>query len=176
MGYWERNLNEAYEVILFGYPAIALIILTVHFWRPRWRDAVYGYFVLFLMLAAVVFIFVLLSQREKVPLVHLLLLSLTYGAFLFVLICESLLWGLANRLTLWRGEQWPKELDYFYIGIAALGVLLSVNRLEVISDKFIIPDVYAPVVLVTAIVLRIIKTRAEVGGWNKPGFTDTPRD
>jgi hypothetical protein len=47
-------------------------------------------------------------------------------------------------------------------------ILGSVNRIEQVSGRFSKVDILAPVVLVTAVVIRFIKTRADIGGWNKP--------
>ena len=49
-----------------------------------------------------------------------------------------------------------------------VGILGSVNRIEQVSGRFSKVDILAPVWLVTAVVIRFIKTRAEIGGWNKP--------
>jgi hypothetical protein len=75
--------------------------------------------------------------------------------------------GLANSLTKLRGEKWVKEMDYFYLLIGAAGILMSVSRLEIISDRFSGLEILGPLVVTTALVIRLIKTRAEIGRWNK---------
>jgi hypothetical protein len=92
---------------------------------------------------------------------------LVYGMVLYVFIGESLLWGIAARLTRWRGEKWVKELDYIYLLLGAVGILGSVNRLEFVAGRFSRADLFGPLILTTAIVIRLIKTRADIGGWNK---------
>lgn len=89
------------------------------------------------------------------------------GVISFVLINEALLLGLASFLTKWRGEAWTKELDYLYLSLAAFGVVLSVNRLEIVPDKATGIDIYGPAVVAISLAIRFTKTRAEIGGWNK---------
>lgn len=92
---------------------------------------------------------------------------LFYGVSMFVLVSGILLvWG-AAALTRWRGEKWVKELDYVYLSLGSIGVLGTLARVEFLTDKFTKLDVIGPVILATAVVIRIIKTRAEIGGWNK---------
>ena len=87
-----------------------------------------------------------------------------YGITLYIVLCEFLLRGVAQWLTRKRGEKWVKELDYFYLAFGLVGILGSVNRLEQVSGRFSKVDILAPMVLVTAIVIRFIKTRADIAG------------
>jgi hypothetical protein len=66
-----------------------------------------------------------------------------------------------------RGEKWTKEMDYLYLSIGVFGVLFSLNRIDILSGRFEGTDIVAPLLLTTAIVLRFIKTRAELGKWNE---------
>jgi hypothetical protein len=90
-----------------------------------------------------------------------------YVAGLYASICDALRFGLAAYLTRKRGEKWVKELDYIYLGLGAAGVLGSVNRLNLGSDHYTRIDILGPIVVATALVVRLVKTRAEIGGWNK---------
>jgi hypothetical protein len=67
--------------------------------------------------------------------------------------------------TAQRGENWTKELDYVYLSISSLGIGGSLNRLEFLTGRSAWADVIAPLVLATAVVIRFIKTRAEIEGW-----------
>jgi hypothetical protein len=91
-----------------------------------------------------------------------------YGIALHSFSCEVLLRGGAQWLTEKRGEKWVKELDYFYLALGLVGVLSSVIRIEHVGGRFSKIDILAALVLVTAIAIRFIKTRAEIDGWNKP--------
>lgn len=116
------------------------------------------------------------SRLATSPKSDLLLLAATtfsFAAVLFMVVSEAMLGGLANKLTEWRGERWVKELDYLYLALGALGLVLSTNRLESVDHKLPIPEFVGPFILATAIVLRAIKTRAEINGWNKLSAAST---
>jgi hypothetical protein len=108
-----------------------------------------------------------LSTSSVIHLREIIAFTSIYSALLFVVICEAMILGLAVKLTRWRGEHWTKELDYVYLAFGSVGLLMSINRLPEVSDRAEISDVYGPLVLATALVLRAIKTRAEIGGWNQ---------
>jgi hypothetical protein len=101
-------------------------------------------------------------------------LVLVYGVANFVLLSTLLMGGLAQRLTKWRGEKWVKELDYVYLTLGSAGILASVNRLSFVTGKIDAGDLMAPLLLTTAIVIRFIKTRADIGSWNKLSVTIPP--
>jgi hypothetical protein len=99
---------------------------------------------------------------------HVVLFTAVYGITLYIVLCEWLLRGGAQWLTRRCGVKWVKELDYWYLAFGLVGILGSLNRLDVeekVSSKV---DILAPLVLVTAIVIRFIKTRADIGEWNRP--------
>ena len=45
--------------------------------------------------------------------------------------------------------------------------LLAINRLGAVGEKLILSDVYGPVILVSAFIIRVIKTRAEISEWHR---------
>jgi hypothetical protein len=91
-----------------------------------------------------------------------------YGVTLFILISDMLFHkGGARFLTRKRGENWTKEIDYLYLGIGSLGIVFSINRIDIVIGRFQGTDIIAPLLLTTAVVFRVIKTRAEIGGWSK---------
>jgi hypothetical protein len=92
---------------------------------------------------------------------------LMFGGALFVAISVMLTWNIGLWLTMWRGEKWVKELDYIYLSLGCIGVLSSINSLSSVIEKINFEELSAPVFLTTAIVIRFIKTRADIGGWNK---------
>jgi hypothetical protein len=104
------------------------------------------------------------AMHETADFREVALVLLVYGITLLIVICEWLLiWG--PELT----EMWVKEIDYIYLLLGALGITGSVNRAEGITHRFAKMDIVGPAVLTTAIVFRLVKTRAGIGGWNKPG-------
>ena len=97
-----------------------------------------------------------------------LALSIFLLVYLFVILGDILMGGLAGYLTEKRGEKWTKELDYVYLSVGSLGIIGTLNKLDFLTGRLEWTDVIAPLVLTTAIVIRFIKTRAEIEGWNKP--------
>jgi hypothetical protein len=79
-----------------------------------------------------------------------------------------LLAGLKTALTNWRDEKWAKEMDYVYLVLGAVGLAISTNRLDIVDQKLSMPEYFGPFVLATALVVRGLKTRVEINGWNKP--------
>jgi hypothetical protein len=144
---------------------ILLILLVLHFFRQ-----------LNVQIVVVVSLLVMISMGAFAaflyePIVYLsdvLLFIAVYGVALYVVLCEVLQRGVAKWLTKKRGEKWVKEMDYFYLGFGLLGILGSVNKIDQINGRFSRLDLLAPLVLMTAVVIRFIKTRAEIAGWNKP--------
>jgi hypothetical protein len=90
-----------------------------------------------------------------------------YSITLFVALSEILLSGGAAWLTQYRGENWTKEIDYFYLALAGVGLAMSVGRMSVEGKDLSLSATIGAAVVATALVLRVIKTRAEIGGWNR---------
>ena len=106
-------------------------------------------------------------KLEPVGIITAALFFFVYGASLFMLLSEILMRGLARRLTKRRGSKWIKEMEYLYLALGIIGILGSINKLDAVVGKFEKIDMIGPAVLMTAVVLRFIKTRAEIGEWNK---------
>jgi hypothetical protein len=81
---------------------------------------------------------------------------------------DLMMWKLAQFLTAKRGEKWTKELDYVYLTLGSTAVFGSLNRLDFVTGNLSWAEPIAPLLLMTAIVIRFIKTRAEIEGWNRP--------
>jgi hypothetical protein len=155
----------------YGTPVItigAVAFLIAHLFQIKQRDAVLMASV-FIVCTVVVF---LIQAFTALPMTFARMSSLVfiYGVASFVALSTLFLEGLARRLTKWRGEKWVKELDYVYLTLGCAGILASVNRLSFVTGKIHAGDLFAPVLLTTAIVIRFIKTRADIGGWNKQNF------
>jgi hypothetical protein len=121
-------------------------------------------------------------NHHTVPYWALLSFVFSYGALLYVLLSEMLLIGLARHLTKTRGENWPKELDYIYLALGAFGLANALNRMDAVTQNVVFPTFLSTTLLATALVVRLIKTRAEVNGWNKLDklpenlFAEKPKD
>jgi hypothetical protein len=112
--------------------------------------------------------FVVALRDEPITLYLATIFLLFFGTTFYITVCELLLGGFAKFLTEKRGEQWVKEMEYIYLGLGAIGIFGSLNRIEFIGGRLSSKtDIFGPLILVSAIVLRLIKTRAEIAGWNK---------
>jgi hypothetical protein len=144
--------------------ALCSIMLYQYVRRPS--VAGYGVFGSMVIIGILAVISVSIGGRMRL----MDLAAMLYGYFvgLFILICEVLRRGGAKYLTKRRGSKWVKELDYIYLALGAMGVLGSLSRIEGLTGRFTITDILGPFFLVTALVVRTIKTRAEIKGWNDP--------
>jgi hypothetical protein len=140
--------------------------VPLHFWlgpsKSRLSRIMTGF-----MLAAWLLWFLGLGFYNEIRFRDVLLAVLCYSAVLFVFLSELLMKGGAAWLTKRRGEKWIKEIDYFYLALAAAGLVISIGQLQAVSDKISLPGTIGTLVLATAIVLRAIKTRTDIGGWNR---------
>ncbi len=155
---------------LMSHPALvfsmfSISLLGLHLAGFKFKG---GLTLLALLLVVVSFLFGALTYKpEPVPFGTMVAVLLLYGCGLFVVLSELLGNSLGKFLTKKRGEKWTKELDYVYLFMGMFGILLSLNKIEILSDRVQGTDIVAPLLLRTAIVVRFIKTRAEIGEWNK---------
>jgi hypothetical protein len=103
----------------------------------------------------------------KAHIVEIIVYVGTFGIFVYVLICGWLMRRGAAKLTSTRGDQWTKEIDYLYLSIAAVGILISVAKSNATYGKLSAPETLSALLLTTALALCLVNTRAEVKGWNK---------
>jgi hypothetical protein len=94
-------------------------------------------------------------------------IDLLMSALLFVVLSEVLMGGFGQVLTKWRGDQWTKEPDYIYLILGIIGVIISIGKNSLVVSHTNLPDAFGPIAVSFALVLRAIKTRAEINGWNK---------
>jgi hypothetical protein len=163
-----QEINEflAYHAEAVLYSGAAFFLFLHFFGRSRVGPFAVLTFLLAILSAAV---FLILSQApEPISFTLIAALLVIYGVTLFAILSDLMIWRLAKYLTAKRGEKWTKEMDYVYLTIGAAGILASLNRIEFLTGRFEGVDIIAPLVLTTAVVIRFIKTRAEIGGWNKP--------
>jgi hypothetical protein len=126
------------------------------------------------VLAIVVFMDILNVGRSDVHVVSAWLWLLLYASSLFVVLSDILLGGGAAYLTRVRGETWVKELDYLFLSLGALGVFGTLNQSDILRGITEAKELIGSAILATAIVVRLIKTRAEIRGWNKAIAESTP--
>lgn len=160
------------DLSLVAVVANLIPLLHFHFakvFREPGREISNGMYALVALayLATVALFFVDFSRQPKIHYTHLIAATTVYATLLFVVLSEALLRGGAAYLTNQRGEKWVKELDYIYLGLGALGLAMSSNRLEAVDQKISVPEFIGPFVIATALIVRALKTRVEINGWNK---------
>jgi hypothetical protein len=173
MQHYMDTANDFIDWLAEGYgtPVItvgAIAFLLAHLLQIKRRDTVV-LAAIFVVCAVAIFLIQAFSPHPM-TFARISSLVLIYGVATFVALSIVLVEGAAQRLTRWRGEKWIKELDYVYLTLGCAGILASVNRLSFVTAKIDSGDLLAPLLLTTAIVIRFIKTRADIGGWNKPDF------
>jgi hypothetical protein len=153
---------------------VALILLGGHLlFKGSARHKRVRLLIALLLLLAPLIVIALASARPLVRFSTIVTCVFVYAVSLFVVLSEALtLFGGAAALTRWRGEKWVKELDYVYLAFGSLGAVMAVNRMNAVAEKLMLPDLYVPVILATALVTRVIKTRAEVNEWQKLKFRE----
>jgi hypothetical protein len=170
LSYLAGSLLWAYMDFLF-----ALVLLLGHYSRKIRALPLYLVFGAMVPTLFVALWFVPMEVvKWKAHLVEVLIYTACWGIFVFILICEWLMRGAANGLTEKRGEKWTKEMDYVYISLASVGVVSFLARAENFAERFEVAYTFSALVLVTALVVRLVKTRAEINGWNKPGQNNDP--
>jgi hypothetical protein len=147
---------------------LAIVLLAWHFLNKCSRNSARLAFAL-AQLVVPLTVISLASSRPLVRFSTIVTCVFVYAVSLFMVVSELLtLFGGAAILTRWRGEKWVKELDYVYFAFGSLGAVLAVNRMNAVGEKLILSDLYVPVILASALVIRVIKTRAEINDWHKP--------
>jgi hypothetical protein len=164
-----QTLLEHAELVFYVGSAI---ILFAHFVGRS--EGVLLFLVAVLVVVAGLFFFAMWHTPEPIRLSLVVAILVVYSVAFFVLLSEALLRGVAKFLTRWSGEKWIKEMDYFYLGIGAVGIVASINRVEFLTGRFERADIVAPLILATAVVMRVVKTRAEIAGWNTRKFHNLP--
>ena len=162
-------MNEWEKGLVFAIGNLAPLF-TFHLLRESLSSglirAIY-YFLMAVYFMLLFTFFIYFAESIKIRFFYLVGATFVYGAFLFLVLSEMMISGLASALTRWRGEVWVKELDYVYLLLGACGLALSISRLDIVSEKLAFPEYIGPFVLATALAIRAIKTRVEINGWNK---------
>jgi hypothetical protein len=143
------------------------LMLAFHFLVPNSFGAVFVFAGLFLADGLLGFLGISYVGRQDVNVSRASLFLLMYASSIFVILSDILLSGGASLLTKMRGEKWVKELDYLYLALGGVGLLGTLNKLDLLGGRFIDGELIGPIILSTAIVIRLIKTRAEIGNWAK---------
>jgi hypothetical protein len=148
---------------------VAVVLIAIVHTRHTGWDLMQTVLVGFLMAAgAALFVLLTFNPARRVPFDELLAVIAVYGSGLYATLWDLLRYRYARRLTLSRGDRWIKEMDYPYLVLGTIGLLLSINKLDVVSNRITSLDVIGPIVVITAVVIRLIKTRADIARMNNP--------
>jgi len=109
----------------------------------------------------------LLTSGEGVWKSQALGLLVLYGLSTFIFVSEWLIARGARYLTRVRGDRWIKELEYLYVALGTIGVVGLLNKWDRLGQPWEKIDLVAPVLFATAVVVKLIKTRAEIGRWSE---------
>jgi hypothetical protein len=163
---WLEELIGSYkeQIIVLMF----VVFLTAHFFLKK-RD----YTFVFLMgFCAIVVIFGFVAEvfipDNGILFRQLATLLIVYGISLYIILSDAMLLGLASYLTKKWGRNWVKAMDYPYLFLGTLGILMSASRLDIVTDRFSRIDILGPLVVTTAVIIRFVKTRADIAGWNEP--------
>jgi hypothetical protein len=145
-------------------------LYLLHYFRymleGKWLRRLY-YFLLALSCVYMVRFFHSFWLASKIHFYQLTGATLVYAGVLFAILSEMMLAGLKTYLTRKRTDIWAKEMDYLYLMLGGFGIAISTSRLDIVDEKLTMPEFLGPFVLATALVIRALKARVEINGWNK---------
>jgi hypothetical protein len=169
---WHKQHPDLAELAHLPIP----LMCTAYLYR-HWKSPHEGFGANYLIVAIILFgtgafIYGAVYPSET-TVVALLASCYIVAVGLYMLGCELLINGLAKRLTAERQETWTKEMDYFYLAFGAVGIIGAIGNVQG-SGSFPFIERIAPLLMTISVVIRLIKTRAEVAGWNTLKFHDLP--
>ena len=166
-----NGLNEfVLDSATYVFIGFAVLLALVQYAVPP-VPAFHLIFLPIFMLPIVAAFVVLAMIPEPVRFSTIAAMLVMYGVALFMFLDALMLRNLATTLTRWRGEKWVKEMDYLYLSLGSVGVIFSLSKVQVLTGRVESGDALAPLLLATAVVIRVLKTRADIAGWNKTVVT-----
>ena len=156
------------EPAIWSMYIVAAVAIAMHIHRRSFKSRTIVILNFAVLLGTVaLFIAEIILTGERLPFREFLAVDLLFSVLLYVVLCEALLNGGSRLLTKWRGDKWTKELDYPYLILGGIGVVLAIGRSSLETGRVTLPQTIGPIAVSIALVLRAIKTRAEINGWNK---------
>lgn len=124
------------------------------------------------LLAAIGYILFGTALQPAPSLARFVSILLAWGVAVYLLIVELLLIGLAGWLNekLVPQGRWIREIEYPYLMLGLFGLFFTVNRLPNLEGRIEHVDLLGPIVIVAAVAIKLVKTRAEVYDWGKLKF------
>jgi hypothetical protein len=133
--------------------------------KRMWVMVIGFYFIIIVVALLFVGLVFIPIKNTTITVEDLAVALLGYSAGLYALLCDVFRFGLAHRLTETRGVKWVKELDYFFLLSGSAGVFLLLTKLPVGTQQNSPLEFLGPILAATGLVLRLIKTRAEIDDW-----------
>jgi hypothetical protein len=155
-----------------SWAALNFIMLLVHLarWLGGWLLTVYFSIGLFIGM-----LFLGLMRPQNVSFLTLLALAFNFGTTCLVLLSEMIVpMRFGVLLTRWW-KNWVKEIEYVYVIMGGTGILAGMNKMPNVVGQVKWLNAASPLILTFAIVIKLIKTRAEVAGWNTQEFYKNQR-
>jgi hypothetical protein len=122
-------------------------------------------------LGVLAYLFYQFIQEPQVPETLYIASLLSWGITVYLLLTEILKVGLGRWLSTNFTEppnMWVRWLEYPYLLLGILGLLVTVNRLPVMQGAIPKLDLVGPIILMTAAAIKFLKTRAEINDWHIP--------
>jgi hypothetical protein len=132
-GYLQAHA-EAHPHSWWLLTVVAIALAYFHSHKPRTDFNDRAVMVLFAFCGAAIIILLAFDTNQHVPFEQMIAVTCVYGSGLYAILFSALR-ARAARLTRTRGEKWIKEMDYPYLLLGAVGLMLSINKLDVVSDR-----------------------------------------
>lgn len=158
-----------YRVMSYLSLVLASMTLFFHFILVRVRIPIRFGFAMYAALGLLPWLLVFgrLTGRTSIPLEDFVILVLSFGITSYVIVAEVFLrWG-AEQLNRFRST-WVRELEYVYVLFGMSGLVVSINRIEAMDGRFAALDFIGPLIVMLAVVIKLVKIRAEVSRWDNP--------
>jgi hypothetical protein len=105
--------------------------------------------------------------QPKVPFGLFVGTTFMFGAAVYVFVAENFLQWAAPLLNRRRPGKWIKELEYPYLMLGTIGVFVAINRIDIVEGMGRSLDLWGPMLIASAIAVKLIKVRAETNDWDK---------
>jgi hypothetical protein len=154
---------------------IALRVFGVASWLPPFGRVILRIF----QCGMLMFLIILFIRQPQVPIDGFIMVVLGWALIIYLLIVDIVRHYVGPRLIRWctaRPTRWIKEMEYPYLALGVVGVLLTINRMPKMTGTIPNLDLVGPIVLITAVALKCVRTGAEVYEWHKPENLSPPAE
>ena len=168
-----NNPDTVFDVLHVVYVLLAVVntgALFLHLRGGLGGANLFNYFMMGLPQAGAIAFIAENMRPANASLFALLWLVYNFAIGTFILLSEVLV-GCRMGLSLTRRRKnWVKEIEYFYLLLGGTSIVAGMSKLPNVNYHMDWLNIAAPLVLTFAVVVRLIKTRAEIAGWNTVRF------